>query len=172
MNTSIERRITVGICESQPLVVAGLRAVTEKTPNVTLLEPVHGFDDLTRLVAASCPRVLGIDKSLGVPAVMDFLTRMRDRTPTAFVVWGSSMTEPEAMRFLKAGARGVLRKTADPATVLACFEAVAGGGSWLEETLFHHAVRRPGHARTDLTVREQQRSEERRVGKEGRFRGT
>lgn len=103
------------------------------------------------------PEVLVIDKALGVPAVMDFLTRMRDRTPTAFVIWGSSMTEPEALRFLKAGARGILRKTAEPATVLACFEAVAGGGSWLEETLFHHTVRQQhGRVRSELTSREQQ----------------
>jgi DNA-binding NarL/FixJ family response regulator len=156
MNTSIERKITVGICETQPLVVAGLRSVIEKSSNITLLEPVHGFDDLTRLVVASCPRVMVIDKALGVPAMMDFLIRMRERTPTAFVVWGSSVSEPEALRFLKAGARGVLRKTADPSTVLACFEAVAGGGSWLEETLFHHAVRQHGRVRTELTTREQQ----------------
>jgi len=154
--TKVEGKITVGICESQPLVVAGLRSLVQNSRTFTLLDPATSLEEATRVAMTSCPRLMVLDKALGMPAVMDFLSRMRDRTPTAFVVWGASMTEPEALRFLKAGARGVIRKTADPQTILACFESVAGGGTWLEDTLFQHGVRHGARVRSDLTLREQQ----------------
>jgi two-component system, NarL family, nitrate/nitrite response regulator NarL len=156
MQTDLQRKITVGICETQPLVIAGLRALAEKDGTFTLLEPARTLEDAIRQTVTESPRALVIDKALGIPAVMDFLTRMRDRVPTAFIVWGASMTEPEALRFLKAGARGVLRKTAEPGTVTACFESVAGGGTWLEDSLFHHGARQHGRLRSELTAREQQ----------------
>jgi DNA-binding NarL/FixJ family response regulator len=156
MYTPNERRIAVGICETQPLVVAGLRSLAQSTSIYNLLDPVRGLEEAIRLVVTACPEILVIDKAFGLPAVMDFLMRMRDRVPTSFVVWGSSMTEPEALRFLKAGARGVLRKTAEPASVIACFESVVGGGTWLEDSLFHHGVRERTRVRSELTIREQQ----------------
>ena len=155
MDIDFQRKMTVGICETQPLVVAGLRSMAEHSGFI-LLDAARSLEDAIRLTVTACPRVLILDKALGVPAVMDFLTRMRDRVPTAFVVWGASMTEPEALRFLKAGARGVLRKTAEPAAVVACLESVAAGGTWLEDTLFHHGVRQRGRLRSELTAREQQ----------------
>jgi DNA-binding NarL/FixJ family response regulator len=156
MHTSLEDRITIGICETQPLVVVGLRLLTQESSMYTLLEPVRSLEEGAGLVVTSCPHLFVIDKGLGAPVVIDFLMRMRDRVPTAFVIWGSAMTEPEALRFVKAGARGVVRKTADPATILACFEAVASGGTWLEDGLFHHRHAENTRARSELTVREQQ----------------
>ena len=144
MDSEIKQKMTVGICETQPLVVGGLKSLAETSGGFLLLDPARTLDEAMRLTVTACPRAVIIDKALGVSAVMDFLTRMRDRFPTAFVIWGASMTEPEALRFLKAGARGVLRKTAEPGTIIACLESVAGGGTWLEDTLFHHGVRQRG----------------------------
>ena len=154
--SQIEGRITVGICESQPLVIAGLRSLLQNNKTFNLLDPAASLDEAARAAISSCPRLMVLDKAFGMPAVMDFLSRMRDRTAPGFVVWGASMTEPEALRFLKAGARGVIRKTAEPQTILACFESVAGGGTWHEDTLFQHNGRHRGSARSDLTLREQQ----------------
>jgi two-component system nitrate/nitrite response regulator NarL len=156
METLRDGKMTVGICETQPLVTAGLRSMAQNSGTFTLLEPAHSLDETLRLTVTSCPQVVVIDKAFGMPAVMDFLTRVRDRVPTSFVIWGSSMTEPEALRCLKAGARGVLRKTAEPGTVLACLQAVAGGGTWLEDSLFQHGDRQRSRSRSELTTRERQ----------------
>jgi two-component system nitrate/nitrite response regulator NarL len=150
-----ERRITVGICETQPLVVAGLGMLAQNNSSFMLLEPIRSLEEAVRVAIGSSPEVLVIDKAFGLPLVLDFLARMRDRVPTGFIIWGSSMTEPEALRFMKAGARGVLRKTAEPATIIECFEAVAGGGTWLEDSLFF-GVRERTKSRSELTIREQQ----------------
>ena len=127
MTSTIERRITVGIYETQPLIVAGLRTALETDGTYALLEPARSLDDAVRLVIGSCPRVMILDKAFGSPAITDFLTRLRDRVPTSFVVWSHSMTEPEALRLLKLGARGIIRKTAETGSLLACLEAVAAG---------------------------------------------
>jgi two-component system, NarL family, nitrate/nitrite response regulator NarL len=155
MQILMEQTIAVGICETQPLVVAGFRSLAQTSGSFALLDPISDLDEAARLVMTARPQVLVIDKAFGIPAVMDFLTRMRDRGP-GLIVWGSSMTEPEALRFLKAGARGVLRKTADADSIIACIRAVSGGGTWLEDTLFHHGVRQRSNSRSDLTLRERQ----------------
>jgi DNA-binding NarL/FixJ family response regulator len=155
MSDSTDYKLNIGICETQPLVVAGLRALVQSSGQFAMLEPTRTLDDAIRLVVTQDPRVLILDKAFGIPTVMDFLARMRGSVRTGFIVWGSSMTEPEALRFVKGGARGVLRKTAEPATVLTCLRVVADGGTWLEDALFH-TVRQRGRMRSELTVREQQ----------------
>jgi DNA-binding NarL/FixJ family response regulator len=156
MGAPVHGSLTVGICESQPLVIAGLRSLAQNSRSFTLLDPASSLEEAVRIVQISCPEVMVLDKAFGISAIMEYLEKMRDRTATAFVIWGSSMTEPEALRFLKAGARGVLRKTAEAGTVVACFESVASGATWLEDTLLQHNIRHRGHSRSGLTLREQQ----------------
>jgi DNA-binding NarL/FixJ family response regulator len=99
-----------------------------------------------------------IDKAMGGPAVLDWITRMAQVCPgTSYVIWGASMTESEALRFLKGGAKGIVRKSADVNSVLSCLEAVADGSTWMEDSLFRDGGG-PGQreARTGLTPREQQ----------------
>jgi two-component system, NarL family, nitrate/nitrite response regulator NarL len=69
-------------------------------------------------------------------------------------VWGHGIGEPDALRMLQAGAKGVLRKTATPATVIACLLAVAEGQTWMEEQIFGEDPRAVA-GRSPLTNREQ-----------------
>lgn len=156
MTMNSQSKITVAICESQPLVVAGLQALLRDHPVYEVLEPARSLDEVGRIAVGQSPRVVILDKALGAPAVSDFLSRYRERVSCAFVVWGPLMTEPEALRFLKVGASGIVRKTSEISTVLACIEAVAGGGTWMEDSLFHSGKRDAGNSRSDLTIREQQ----------------
>jgi two-component system, NarL family, nitrate/nitrite response regulator NarL len=54
------------------------------------------------------------------------------------------------------GAKGIVRKTADAGTVLACLDSVVCGGTWMEETLFREVTQRERSVRVELTAREQQ----------------
>jgi DNA-binding NarL/FixJ family response regulator len=103
------------------------------------------------------PSLLVVNKSFGVPIVMDWVRLLRTaEKPTAVIVWGTPMSESEALRFLQAGASGVIRKTASLTELVTCIRAVAGGGSWMESDdppgprLSLH----PGHS--GLTPRESQ----------------
>jgi len=106
--------------------------------------------------------VLIIDKGLGAKTVLEALSQLpaehgatRSTVP-AVVVWGMSITEAEALKFLQAGAKGILRKSADPDKVLACLRAAAQGRSWMQDSVFREATPADTQIRTDLTPREHQ----------------
>jgi DNA-binding NarL/FixJ family response regulator len=152
----MERRLAVGVLESQPMMIEGLRATLNASGRYSLLEPAQSLEALTRQMTVESPQIVIVDKSCGTPVLLEWLGRVQDRTPGQPVVWGNALTDAEALRFLKAGARGVIRKTAGTDALLACLDAVAAGGTWMEDILFQGAVR-PGHQlRSDLTPREQQ----------------
>lgn len=103
------------------------------------------------------PSMLILDKAFGLQPVLDCLAGLpANGSAVSTVVWGSTMSEAEAVRFLQAGARGVARKTASLASVLNCIRTVASGGTWMDEdmTREHERPVRSGH--TPLTVREAQ----------------
>ena len=72
-----------------------------------------------------------IDKSFGTHAITDWLHRFgATGAKAAPVIWGIGINESEALRFLQAGARGVLRRTSEPETLLTCLRSVTGGSFW------------------------------------------
>ena len=75
---------------------------------------------------------------------------------TELVLWGVSITEAEALRFLQAGAKGIVRKTSDPEVLMACLKSVASGSSWMADSVFRETARMDRYARSELTPREHQ----------------
>jgi DNA-binding NarL/FixJ family response regulator len=69
------------------------------------------------------------------------------------------ITESEALRFLQAGARGILRRTAEPETMLKCLLAVTSGSTWMEDGIFETADNALEPRRSRLTAREHQIAE-------------
>ncbi len=155
MITQMDRRLSVAVLETQPIMVEGIRATLTESRRYSLLEPVRTLEALNRLVASASPRIAMVDKACGAPALNAWLSACQ-RTPTAAVIWGSALSDAEALRFLNAGARGVLRKTADPETLVACLDAVSSGSTWMEESLFQHTLRQEGSVRSSRTPREHQ----------------
>jgi DNA-binding NarL/FixJ family response regulator len=103
------------------------------------------------------PSILVVDKDFGTRAVMDCLRTLHKagaRIPV--VVWGGSIPEAEALRFLQAGAAGVIRKTASLQLLLSCLRSVAAGTTWIEKDLLREPERPVRLARSPLTARELQ----------------
>src|SRR5260370_15201948 len=98
------------------------------------------------------PDVLVMDKGFGVQAVLDWLAHLKSiPLAPAIVVWGVSMTEAEALRFLQAGARGIVRKTTDLQTLLACLPTVAAGKSWMANNMVRESMRHERYPASTLT---------------------
>ena len=158
----IRMKKTVAICETQPLTVKGLHHLLEDTEDLKFGSAHASPAEWMMSSTAEQTHVLIIDKGLGAKTVLDALTQLpndrsvpRQSVP-AVVVWGMSITEAEALRFLQTGAKGILRKSADGPTVLACLRAVAQGRSWMQDSVFREAVTSEAQIRTDLTPREHQ----------------
>lgn len=148
---------TVGVCESQPLTAEGLRTVLATTPDLVFHSSVASLQSATDLILRDAPAILIVDKSFGIHAVLDWITARRAESLGAqLVIWGVSMTEAEALRLMQAGAKGIIRKSCDPETLLFCLRSVASGSSWMAESVFHETRRTEKAPKADLTPRERQ----------------
>lgn len=147
----------VAICETQPVTAEGLRALLASSPDLEVLRPVNSLSAALDLVRAAAPSVLLLDKAFGAQAVFDALASLSAAGEAiAPVVWGVSITEAEALRFIQAGAKGIIRKAADLESVLICLRSVAAGATWMEQPVFHDQARAHRVSRTGLTQRERQ----------------
>jgi DNA-binding NarL/FixJ family response regulator len=149
--------VRVAVCETQPVTAAGLASILAGDGEFRLegiRNSLSGADAL--LNGERPPRILIVDKTFGVQTVMDWMMSRRGGAWPAVVIWGVSMSEAEALRFLQAGAKGIIRKTADAELLLACLRTVAAGSSWMEDSLFREATRPEKSHRSELTPREQQ----------------
>lgn len=148
---------TVVICDTQPITALGLRHLLASTEDLELLESVNSLAEATAAVHAKTPDMIVLDKGFGMRAVLDWIhdLKLNDSTP-AVTVWGVSMTEAEALRLLQAGARGIVRKTADLLQIMTCLRTVSSGRSWMEDCVFRDAARETNYPRSELTAREHQ----------------
>jgi DNA-binding NarL/FixJ family response regulator len=147
----------VAACETQPVTVEGLRTLLNTCPDLKFAGATDSIEAVDSLVRALGPSLLVLDKALGLPAVVDQIARLRDRHPDlSIVVWGVSMTDAEALRLLQAGARGILRKSSDLRSIVACLRTVASGTNWMEDSIFRESARNGRYPRSELTPREQQ----------------
>jgi len=152
----------VSICETQPLTVHGLQHLLESTDDLAFGSAHASPAEWMLSAGADKTDVLIIDKGLGAKTVLDALKQLpaehgqNRSTVPAVVVWGMSVTEAEALRFLQSGAKGIIRKSADTATVLACMRAVSQGRSWMQDSVFRESSAMETQIRTDLTPREHQ----------------
>jgi two-component system nitrate/nitrite response regulator NarL len=148
---------TVAVCDTQPITAEGLRSLIAASPDLEFLEPLRSLDAAMEFVHSNSPDLIVLDKGFGMRGVLDWIhdLKLTEATPSV-IVWGVSMTEAEALRLLQAGARGIVRKTADLASILACFATVAAGRSWMEDSVFHESVHSGHHSHSQLTPRERQ----------------
>jgi two-component system nitrate/nitrite response regulator NarL len=153
--SSIKR---VSICDTQPVTAEGVRTLLAGSPDMRFAEVTDSLTQALDQVRRNAPDVLMLDKAFGMQSILEWLSELRtnELQPTAIVVWGVSVTEAEALRFLQAGAKGILRKTASIPVILACLRTVALGRSWMEDCVFRDSARNDRYPRSELTAREQQ----------------
>lgn len=156
MLNGIQKKL-VGLCETQPATAEGLRSLLSGSGDLECRWAVGSLAVALQLARQQAPHILVLDKGFGLQALADAIGELRQFCPeTQTVILGISMSEVEALRLLQAGARGILRKTADLPTILACLRAVGEGNNWMEDCVFRESGRTEQFQRTDLTSRERQ----------------
>ncbi|MCL4396223.1 MAG: response regulator transcription factor [Chloroflexi bacterium] len=150
-----ELKTTVAVCENQPITAEGLRALINLSPDLEFAWSSDSLPECLELARRNPPALLIVDKAFGARAVLEALASLRC-CRTAPVVWGISMTESEALRFVQAGAKAVLRKSADPKTLLVCLRAAARGETWMEQEIFQRPLDATRNFQPGLTCRERQ----------------
>lgn len=135
----------------------GLRSLLETIDGPRVVAVETNVEDAVRAVRELQPSVLIVDKGLGAANLANWMGLLSaGDKPTAVIVWGASMGESEALRFLQAGAAGVIRKTATLMEVTACVLAVMAGGKWMENGVLRDAGTTTRSGSSALTPRELQ----------------
>jgi DNA-binding NarL/FixJ family response regulator len=148
---------TIAICDTEPIVIEGLRAVLEYADEFRLVAEHGSLLDGTEAARVLEPGIILIDKGFGLHVILDWLRTLQEsHVQTRAVVWGANMSDVESLRFLQAGAAGVLRKTSPLSTLMTCLRTVAAGASWLENALMQEARRVGRNGHSPLTAREAQ----------------
>ena len=156
MNENLVKK-RIAVCDTQPITAQGLRNLLASSQDLELVEAMNSLETAAAFVRTNHPDIVVVDKGFGMRAILDWIhdLKLTDATP-AITVWGVSMTEAEALRLLQAGAKGIVRKTADLSSLLACLHTVASGRSWMEDCVFRDSARQDGYPRSELTAREHQ----------------
>jgi|HubBroStandDraft_6_1064221.scaffolds.fasta_scaffold124692_2 DNA-binding NarL/FixJ family response regulator len=149
---------TISLCDTQPMTSEGIRTLLGTCPDLKFLQGTNSLNKALESAQESPPDVLMLDKAFGIQAILDWLaaspTGYKGKCRTAIVIWGASVTEVEALQFLRAGARGILRKSAGAPEVVACLRTVAEGHTWMEDGAFGYSACSDRYR--ELTAREQQ----------------
>jgi two-component system, NarL family, nitrate/nitrite response regulator NarL len=123
-----DSRKTVVVCDTQPIVLEGLRTLLATARDLKLLAALNSVEIAKALVNAQSPDVVIVDKGFGMRTVLDWIRDLKlAETPPAVTVWGLSVTKAETLQLLGAGATGIVRKTADVESVMSCLRSVASG---------------------------------------------
>jgi two-component system nitrate/nitrite response regulator NarL len=148
------------VCDTQPVAIEGVRGLLGRCDDLRFAGAVSSLEAAFELTRGLNPAAIVIDKSFGTLAITDWLHRfaaLGDKgrgTTAAPVIWGVAINESEALRFLQAGARGVVRRTSEPETLVTCLRSVTSGNTWLEDGIFGDNERLPHARRSHLTPRE------------------
>jgi len=148
---------TIAIFDTEPIVIEGVRRLLDSREGVRVVAAQLSLAEAMDIVREFHPSVLLVDRSFGIRAVMDLLKLVSESgSATGVILWSGAMTEAEALRFLQAGAMGVIRKTAPLEMLLRCIETVVSGNTWMEDEILQSVARPIRMARSPLTARELQ----------------
>jgi len=132
----MDKMITIAACESQPIVVEGLRRSMEGSKDLQFVGAATTAKTCLELIEQHKPVVCLLDKAFGTKAVFQLITDVKGHSPqTEPILWAAEISEIESFRALQVGARGILKKTLPVTTILDCLRTVARGNIWIENSI-------------------------------------
>ena len=133
--------IRVCACESQPIVLEGLKSSLSRVDDVEFIGSVDDLRSVIDFVDAESPKLYLLDKAFGTKAVFQLVSDIKARTPeTEPVLWAAEISEVESFRALQVGARGILKKTLPVDVIVECLRTVANGNIWIERSASNQFV--------------------------------
>jgi two-component system nitrate/nitrite response regulator NarL len=126
---------TVYVCDSQPILVEGIRCVLSKTEEFRLIGASQNVAVALEEIPELQPSLVLLDHGLGWREIHQFVEEVKLRSrETKSVVWGQDMSSSDCYRSLQAGVRGAFRRTLPVSTLLECLRETAAGRVWMEQS--------------------------------------
>jgi two-component system nitrate/nitrite response regulator NarL len=155
----VSRPISVYACESQPVVVEGLRRALEGDARFEFAGVAARTREALAAVLARAPDIALVDHEDDPAAALELVEELgKALSRTHAVLWVRSLEDLRASQALQAGARAILVKNRPLEILLECLRVVARGHLWFENGAREPAgEREPGRRRAPrLTPRERQ----------------
>jgi two-component system, NarL family, nitrate/nitrite response regulator NarL len=149
---------TIYICENQPVLVEGLRRIVESVDDMTIAGQASDLGIAIAELAAIDIDVLLLGQPFSAKSILPLLGHLREADiQVPIVLWVGDLSEMDSFRALQMGAKGILRKTQPPDTLLECLRTVASGSVYVESVFrspMNNLPRRNGVLR--ITPRERE----------------
>src|SRR5690242_1069810 len=111
------------------MAMEGLKSLTETMGGPSVVAAETNLEDAAGALAEHRPDLFVVDKGFGTPELARLL---RDVDSNAsIIVWGTRVSEWEALWLFEAGVSGVVSKTASLRDLADCVRTVASGGKWM-----------------------------------------
>ncbi|MCU1385604.1 MAG: DNA-binding response regulator [Acidobacteria bacterium] len=151
-------KLAILIVDDHEVVRAGLRAVLEGDPRLTVVGEADNGDEACRKTAELHPDLVVMDLSMPGLNGADATRRLIKKFPAVRVVALTAHEEPPYVReLLDAGARGYVLKRGVVKNLLRAIEVVGGGGLYLDPELAQRPRVRDAHVpqpAAELSARE------------------
>ena len=133
--------VTVYVCESQPIVIEGLKRALEEHSDLQLVGASLSIADALDSIAAVQPNIILLDQAAGNKAAFELIPKIRMRSLHSHaILWVTNVTEVESFRALQSGMRGILKKTLPVSSMIECLRAVGRGNIWIENSISNQVV--------------------------------
>src|SRR5204863_7389217 len=104
--------ITVYVCESQPIVIEGLKRTLEGQGDLEMIGASLSAGEAMDSIATLQPHIVLLDQSVGNKAAFELIPKIRLRSLHSHTILSvTTVTEVESFRALQSGVRGILKKT-------------------------------------------------------------
>jgi len=150
--------VSVFACESQPVVVEGLRKALERYTEFEFAGAAGLPGEALEAIRRVAPDIALVDHEDGPGPALELAAEISALPSTQVILWVKGVDGVRASEALHAGARGVLEKWQTLETLVECLRVVASGQLWFDagERSIPPAPDR-SHRRTPrLTPRERQ----------------
>jgi DNA-binding NarL/FixJ family response regulator len=128
-------RLTVFVCESQPIVLEGVAKVLASREDLEYVGHAGGLSEGLEAIRSLRPNLLLVDQAPGLKVVFQFISDVRSVCPTCFpILWVNDLAEVDCFRALQLGARGILKKGLPISALTECLNSVGRGNIWIESS--------------------------------------
>jgi DNA-binding NarL/FixJ family response regulator len=124
--------VSVFACESQPVVVEGLRKAIERYADFEFAGAAVRPAEALEAIRNATPDIALIDHEDGPAPALELVAEVSALPRTQAVLWVKSAEDLQASDALQAGARGILEKSQPLETLMECLRVVASGRLWFE----------------------------------------
>ena len=153
-------RTTVFLIDDHPLVREALNMLADSAGDLRVVGSSESASAAIEPLQRLSPDLVLLDIDLGHEDGLEWLPRVAAATPGSRILILTALREPARdEEALRAGARGLVLKSAPPATLLQAMRGVARGALWFDTSALAHAPgpsTSSGEKGSSLTARERE----------------